>query len=588
MELIALLILLPLIAALFILFSHSNILQYLVTSTVFLVSSLSIHLFAFPIPSITFVFSSSLETILVIFDVLLLLFFMYQGHLFRHRLVFGLALLQLLLYLLVEANLGSGDGFSLLMDRLSVMMSLIINVVGGIIVIYAIAYMKDEMISPFKKRLFIAYLLIFLSVMNMIVMANSLLLFFFLFEMTTLASYLLIAFRNDELSRTNALRALWMNQIGGVVILMGTLLAVTQFDTVYFDVLMSHSGGYLLFAIALFSMAALVKGAAMPFDGWLLGAMVAPTPVSAMLHSATMVKIAPFMILKFAPVLAGTLLGGVISISGILVFVAAAYTALSKEVFKEILGYSTIALLGLIMSLAAIGTEDSIQLAMVLIVFHALSKALLFLAAGVLEKVHHVKSIEAMKGLVQYAPKSVFFIIFGFMTLTLPPFGLFMGKLFALQAVSENLMHSPWQIIVLLGIIIGGVLLTLLYFKVVSALLSKESDLQVAQSETLLLGFSIPLLLLSVLIILASLWLFKTHSALPMSYLLVPLLLLLVIPLSYRMLEGFDRTTEYHCGEKETFDSALFYFDMSASLVRAMYWVFGLLFVGIALAGVLS
>lgn len=588
MELIALLVLLPSISALFMLISRSYILQYLVTSTILLASSLSIYLFAFPVPSITFVFSALLEIMLVILDVLLLLYFIYQGHLFRHRRVLGLALLQLLLYLLVEANLGTAEGSSLLMDRLSVMMFLIINIVGGIIVIYAIAYMKDEKMRRFKKRLFIAYLLIFLSVMNTIVIANSLILFFFLFEMTTLASYLLIAFRNDELSRANALGALWMNQIGGVVILLGTLLAITQYDTVYFDVLMSHSGGHLLFAISLLSMAAFVKGAAMPFDGWLLGAMVAPTPVSAMLHSATMVKIAPFMILKFAPVLAGTLLGGVISVSGILVFVAASYTALSKEVFKEILGYSTIALLGLMMSLAAIGTEDSIQLAMVLIIFHALSKALLFLAAGVLEKVHHVKSIEAMKRLVQYAPKIVFFIIFGFMTLTLPPFGLFMGKLFALQAVSENLMHSPWQIIVLLGIIIGGVLLALLYFKVVSALLAKESDLHTAQSETLPLGFSIPLVLLSALIILASLWLFKTHSGMPMYYLLVPLFLLLVIPWSYRMLEGFDRTTEYHCGEKETFDSALFYFDMSISLVRVMYWAFGLLFVGIALAGVLS
>jgi ech hydrogenase subunit A len=218
--------------------------------------------------------------------------------------------------------------------------------------------------------------------MNLIVIANSILLFFFLFEMTTLASYLLIAFRNDEVSRANALQALWMNQIGGVVILLGALVAIIGFKTVMFDTLLQSSGGMVLFSIALLSMAALIKGASIPFEGWLLGAMVAPTPVSAMLHSATMVKIAPYLILKLAPALAVSMVGSLISIIGALVFVAASYLALSRSVLKEILGYSTVALLGLMMALAAIGTEESIALAMALMLFHALSKALLFSRQG--------------------------------------------------------------------------------------------------------------------------------------------------------------------------------------------------------------
>ncbi|WP_373015752.1 proton-conducting transporter membrane subunit, partial [Sulfuricurvum sp.] len=217
--------------------------------------------------------------------------------------------------------------------------------------------------------------------------------------MTTLASYLLIAFRDDEISRTNALRALWMNQIGGVVILLGTLVAIYGFDTVMLDALVQNSGGMLLLSVALLSMAALVKGASIPFDGWLLGAMVAPTPVSAMLHSATMVKIAPYLILKLAPAWAETTLGDTFSAIGALVFVAASYLALSRSVFKEILGYSTVALLGLMMALAAIGTTESMALATVLMVFHALSKALLFLAAGVLEKRYHLKNVEDMAGI---------------------------------------------------------------------------------------------------------------------------------------------------------------------------------------------
>jgi ech hydrogenase subunit A len=557
-------------------------------ATLLTLSLLSISLFLAPLPLGGFSFSPALERLLLFADLLLLLFFVYQGYRFKERKVAGLALLQMLLFGLAETAAGGYSGVSLLVDKLSTVMFLIINIVGGIIVLYGVWYMQDEAMSGLRKRLFGAYLLLFLSVMNTIVIANSLLLFFFLFEMTTLASYLLIAFRDDLVSRANALRALWMNQVGGVLILLGTLIAVTQFETVYIDSLMRFSGGYLLFAVALLSMAAFVKGAAMPFDSWLIGAMVAPTPVSAMLHSATMVKIAPFMILKFAPLLAGTLLGGTIAVSGALVFVTASYFALSKEIFKEMLGYSTIALLGLMMSMAALGTQAGTQIAMVLIVFHALSKALLFLAAGILEKVHHLKSIESMKGLVERAPKSVFFIIFGFMTLVLPPFGLFMGKLFALQTISENLMRSPWQIMVLLAVIVGSVLLSLLYFKVVSALLSKGSDITAAEQEQPPIGFFMPLTLLTLLIVSGSLWLFAAQSTLSLWYLLIPAVLFGLLAWFSRKLDRFDRAAAYHCGEKEGFDAALFYYDTTASAKRKIYVLFGFLFAGVALAGALS
>jgi ech hydrogenase subunit A len=589
MEPVAMLIFTPAVAALLMMASRSAAAQYLVAAaTLLTLSLLSISLFLAPLPLGGFSFSPALERLLLFADLLLLLFFVYQGYRFKERKVAGLALLQMLLFGLAETAAGGYSGVSLLVDKLSTVMFLIINIVGGIIVLYGVWYMQDEAMSGLRKRLFGAYLLLFLSVMNTIVIANSLLLFFFLFEMTTLASYLLIAFRDDLVSRANALRALWMNQVGGVLILLGTLIAVTQFETVYIDSLMRFSGGYLLFAVALLSMAAFVKGAAMPFDSWLIGAMVAPTPVSAMLHSATMVKIAPFMILKFAPLLAGTLLGGTIAVSGALVFVTASYFALSKEIFKEMLGYSTIALLGLMMSMAALGTQAGTQIAMVLIVFHALSKALLFLAAGILEKVHHLKSIESMKGLVERAPKSVFFIIFGFMTLVLPPFGLFMGKLFALQTISENLMRSPWQIMVLLAVIVGSVLLSLLYFKVVSALLSKGSDITAAEQEQPPIGFFMPLTLLTLLIVSGSLWLFAAQSTLSLWYLLIPAVLFGLLAWFSRKLDRFDRAAAYHCGEKEGFDAALFYYDTTASAKRKIYVLFGFLFAGVALAGALS
>jgi ech hydrogenase subunit A len=335
-------------------------------------------------------------------------------------------------------------------------------------------------------------------------------------------------------------------------------------------------------------MAALVKGASIPFDGWLIGAMVAPTPVSAMLHSATMVKIAPFLILKLSPVLAATAPGGMLTLFGTSVFVAASYLALSRTPLKEILGYSTIALLGLMMSLAAIGTEESRMLAMALMLFHALAKALLFLTAGTIEKLHHAKSVEEMKGLVHRAPKSVFYLMFGFVSLTLPPFGLFMGKLFAIASVASLLREYPWLLLVLLGIIVGSVLLVLLYFKVASALLARPSDLVRSEREEMPRGFGIPLLLLGVLTVTAAAGFIVTQGDLLVALLALPLLFIAALPFLVRAMERFDRIQPYHCGEKEGFDAALVYFEISDAAKRAIYGGFGALFVLVALSGALS
>ena len=589
MELVLVLVFLPALAALFMLFSRSIQLQYLlVTVAVLVLSSLSLYLFFTPTAPMVLTFSPALETILIVADVVLLLYFVQQGYRFKANKVIGLAVVQLLLYALIEVSLDAHSGATLLVDQLSLLMFLIINIVGGTIVFYALRYMADEAMSAFRKRLFVAYLLLFLSVMNTIVIANSLLLFFFLFEMTTLASYLLIRFREDELSQENALRALWMNQLGGVAILLGTMIAIAQFNTFYFDALMASSGGYLLFSIALLSMAALVKGAALPFDSWLLGAMVAPTPVSAILHSATMVKIAPYLILKLAPAIAATFLGSLLSVTGALVFVAASYLALSRSVFKEILGYSTIALLGLMMSLAAIGTKESMTLAMVLIFFHAFAKALLFLSAGVLEKSFGLKNIEEMKGLAAVAPQSVSYIMFGFISLTLPPFGLFMGKLFAIESIAALLKEQPWLIVVLLSLLIGSVLLVLLYFKVASALLSKPSDIFFSKREEMPLGFLAPLLLLSLLSVGAAVIFMVQQNDLYLSVFALPLMLLAILPWIIGKMERFDRVKTYHCGEKEEFDAALFYFKPSLKIKRLIYWGSGVLFTAILFVGAFS
>jgi len=588
MSMVLTLVLLPIIASLFIQLALNSRVQYVISAAVLIVLSFTAFSLNVSADILTFHLPRSLNILIIAADVALLLFFLYQGKKFNNTKVIFLAAVQLLLYGYIESIAPEGGTAEIVVDSLSKFMFLIINGVGGIIVLYSVRYMEDEPASPLRKRFFIGALLVFLSVMNLIVCANSILLFFFLFEMTTLASYVLIAFRNDEVSRANALKALWMNQIGGVVILLGAWVAVAGFDTVMFDTLLQRSGGTVLLAVAFLAMAALVKGASIPFEGWLLGAMIAPTPVSAMLHSATMVKIAPYLILKLAPALASTMVGGIISIIGALVFIAASYLALSRSVFKEILGYSTVALLGLMMALAAIGTEESMNLAMVLILFHALSKALLFLAAGVLEKQHHAKNIEEMKGMVAYSPQTVGFILFGFMSLTLPPFGLFMGKLFAITSVASLLKEHPSYIIVLLSLIIGSAVLVLLYFKVASALLSAPSDIAPSESIPIPAGYNIPLVLLAFSIIIGAVGYIMIQQNIFVVLLAVPILFAFALPSIFRQMDGYDRSQPYHCGEKEMFDSALVYYEPSEGIRQALYWGFGILFVGVAVVGALS
>ncbi|HEX5330401.1 proton-conducting transporter membrane subunit [Sulfuricurvum sp.] len=588
MDMVLALVVLPILAAFLLLILPDRRAQYTVAVAVlFILSVVSFSLFN-AVEMLTFHLSHTIKGAIVAADVVLLLFFFYQGKLFNHPKVMALAAVQLVLYGYIESIAPEAGSAEIVVDSLSKFMFLIINGVGGIIVLYSVKYMEDEPTSPLKKRLFVGGLLVFLSVMNLIVIANSILLFFFLFEMTTLASYLLIAFRNDEVSRANALKALWMNQIGGVVILLGALVAIIGFKSVMFDTLLQNSGGMVLFAIALLSMAALVKGASIPFEGWLLGAMVAPTPVSAMLHSAAMVKIAPYLILKLAPALAMSIVGGLISIIGALVFVSASYLALSRSVLKEILGYSTVALLGLMMALAAIGTQESMNLAMALMLFHALSKALLFLSAGVLERLHHAKDIEDMKGMVTRSPKTVGFILFGFVSLTLPPFGLFMGKLFAISSIASLLKEHPSNLIILLSLIVGSALMVLLYFKVASALLSAPCDVEASETIAIPSGFNVPLVLLSFFIVIGALGYIMMQHNIFVVLLALPMLFVFALPSLIRRMDRYDRSQPYHCGEKEPFDAALVYYEPSNKVQLLLYWGFGILFVAVAIVGALS
>lgn len=303
--------------------------------------------------------------------------------------------------------------------------------------------------------------------MNLLVVCNSVELLFLCFELTTLCSYLLIQFRQDTVSKSNALKALWMNQVGGVAILFSLLSALYYYETHFFNELFVQVEPSMLLPIALLVCAAYVKAASLPFHSWLLGAMVAPTPVSALLHSATMVKIAPFFILKLSVVFTDEISISV-ALFGAFVFFAASALALSKTIFKEILGLSTIAILALIMSLASLDSAQAKEAALWLMLFHSIAKALLFLQAGILEKINGIKDINEFDQIAQKTPMVLFYMVLGFASLTLPPFAAFLGKFMAIESLAALMFEHMSYLIVLLFILLGSVVLTLLYFKLMS------------------------------------------------------------------------------------------------------------------------
>lgn len=509
------------------------------------------------------------HNIFILLDSLVLLFFLWQGIIKKHSLVSIFAIAQIILYsvvLFLAPTLMSSD---ILVDKISSIMYLVINIIGGIIIIYALKYIESEDFTRFKKNAFIALLFLFLSVMNFIVSTNNIEVFFLLFELTTLFSYILIGYRKDEVSMQNALQALWMNQIGGVVILFALIVSITHYDTLYFDILIKNIDSTYLIPIVLLVLAAFVKGASIPFNKWLIGAMVAPTPVSAILHSATMVKIAPYLILKLAPAMSG-FVSVTVTLIGTFVFFAASLLALSKDYFKEILGLSTIALLALMMALAAVGTPEAIDACLVLIVFHAISKALLFFQAGILEKSFHLKYINDINGLINHSPLVVFFILIGFASLTLPPFGAFIAKFMAIESISNEIVNNPLYAFALVFIALGSVFLTLLYFKVVTKLFAKDVDLKPQHVE--ISGYYIVPSVLLLTLLVVGVYISFDLNLLSGVEIIVPVILIAVVPLFFATLlfKNAHRVKEYNCGEKDEIKLNMYYFHMPEYIQKAI------------------
>ena len=247
----------------------------------------------------------------------------------------------------------------------------------------------------------------------------------------------MIRYKMDDISVKNAFWALRWNLLGGLAFLLGIIYLYHTQHTIELDKLLSLPKALVMLPLALISFAGLTKSAQLPFSSWLVGAMVAPTPVSALLHSSTMVKAGVYIVLRFAASLEGTLLGMVIALVGLVTFLIGSFICISQNDAKKVLAYSTIANLGLIILCAGIGTYEAVWAGILLIVFHAVSKGLLFLCVGSIEHKLGSRQIEDMSGLVIRLPRLAFMLEIGIAGMFLAPFGMLISKWAVLRAIVD-------------------------------------------------------------------------------------------------------------------------------------------------------
>jgi len=327
---------------------------------------------------------------------------------------------------------------NLFLDKFSIIMALIVGIIGSAICLYGFGYMPEyhEHHPEVKdRRNYFAFLMyLFLSAMFGIIFSNNLMWLFFFWEVTTLCSFLLIGYRDDKASRDSAFKALNMNLIGGVVFAFGIVYLFMASGTMELDKMLQLDQGLVLIPAVCFAFAGLAKSAQFPFSSWLTGAMVAPTPVSALLHSSTMVKAGVYLILRVSPVMENTVAAQMLTLIGGVSFLVTALIAISQTNAKKVLAYSTISNLGLIVACAGVNTDAAVWSALLLIIFHAVAKSLLFLCVGIIEYKLGSRDIEDMDFLIMRLPKLTAVMMIGMAGMFLAPFGMIISKFVTLKA----------------------------------------------------------------------------------------------------------------------------------------------------------
>ena len=372
---------------------------------------------------------------------------------FRHR-KYWISLLSIIptcMIAYVELTGEQEEMAHIYVDRLSALMCLIVGIIGSLIIIYAVGYMDGyhahhKEITD-RRYYFFLLLFVFMGAMYGFVLSASLIWLDFFWELTSVCSFMLIGYTRLEEAVTNSFRALWMNLFGGLALAVGIVYYNYNVGDLSFRSFIEEGilgNPYSVIPITLMAFAALTKAAQLPFSTWLLGAMVAPTPSSALLHSATMVKAGVYVLIRLSPAFQDattgnlTMTGTMISLIGGFTFFVASIMAVAQADAKRVLALSTVSNLGLMVACAGVGTPETIWACIFLMIFHAVSKALLFLDVGATENALFSRDIENMHGLLTRLPRLATFMFIGIAGMFLAPFGMLISKWSALRAMVDE------------------------------------------------------------------------------------------------------------------------------------------------------
>ncbi|MFD1031989.1 Na+/H+ antiporter subunit A [Metaplanococcus flavidus] len=348
-------------------------------------------------------------------------------------------------------------------DGLSLLFSMLITGIGSLVVLYSIFYL-----DKYREQLhnFYVYLLMFMTAMLGVVQSDHLISLYLFWELTSISSFLLIGYwYTRDRSRFGALKSMMITVFGGLMMLGGFVLLGIMGDTYSIRELISlapemATHDFFIWALVLILLGAFTKSAQFPFYIWLPDAMEAPTPVSAYLHSATMVKAGLYLVARFTPIFAvsGTWVWLVTGV-GLFTMFWASFWALKQKDLKGILAFSTVSQLGLIMSLlgasaAGFHVEDAAGTyfryaafaAIFHLINHAVFKGSLFMVAGIIDHETGTRDIRKLGGLMSLMPISFTIAMIGSFSMAgLPPFSGFLSKEMFLTAMLTMMEFDMFQ-----------------------------------------------------------------------------------------------------------------------------------------------
>ncbi|GAB3880567.1 Na+/H+ antiporter subunit A [Terrabacter terrigena] len=360
---------------------------------------------------------------------------------------------------------GLGIDLDFRLTTLSWVLALLVTGVGALVLLYCTWYFADR--DPTLWR-FTSVFTAFAGAMLGLVLTDNLLLLYVFWELTTVFSYLLIG--HNPASSTNrraAMQALVVTTFGGLAMLIG-IIAVGVHHTYSISELLAHPpalDAVTVTALVLLLVGALSKSALVPFHFWLPGAMAAPTPVSAYLHAAAMVKAGIYLVALLAPGFAGAPAWHALTVGlGVFTMLVGGWRALRQHDIKLLLAYGTVSQLGFIVAIAGLGTKTSALSALALVIAHGLFKSTLFLTVGVVDKLTGTRDLRELSGVGRrLLPVSVPATLAALSMAGIVPLAGFVSKESALEALWQDVQTStplpaPWSWLSIAGVVAGSAL----------------------------------------------------------------------------------------------------------------------------------